>query len=51
VQVGATLHFGTDADPVYFGADASFSAGGSGNTYNQGGFVTFQAGQPIRNNI
>ena len=47
----ATLNIGTDGDPVTFGANASFSAGGSGNTYNQGPDVTFQPGQPSRHNI
>ena len=32
----ATLNVGTDGDPVTFDANASFSAGGSGNTYTQG---------------
>jgi hypothetical protein len=48
---GATLNVGTDGDPVTFGAEASFSAGGTGNTYNQGAFVSFQPGQPTRHNI
>jgi hypothetical protein len=48
---GATLNVGTDGDPVSFGAKASFSAGGTGNTYNQGASVTFQPGQPTRHNI
>jgi hypothetical protein len=47
----ATLNIGTDGDPVTFDADASFSAGGSGNTYAQGANVSFQAGQPRRSNI
>jgi hypothetical protein len=48
---GAKLNIGTDGDPVTFGANASFSAGGTGNTYNQGPFVSFQPGQPTRHNI
>ena len=48
---GTTLNVGTDTDPVTFGGQASFSAGGSGNTYNQGPDVTFKPGQPIRHNI
>jgi hypothetical protein len=48
---GATLNVGTDGDPVTFDAKASFSAGGSGNTYNQGAFVVFQPGQPTRQDI
>ena len=49
---GATLNVdaGTD-EPVTFGGQASFSAGGSGNTYIQGPDVTFKPGQPIRHNI
>jgi hypothetical protein len=48
---GATLNVGTDGDPVSFGADADFSAGGTGNTYNQGPNVSFQPGQPTLHNI
>jgi hypothetical protein len=48
---GAILDIGTDGDPVAFDASASFSAGGSGNTYAQGANVSFQPGQPTRSNI
>ena len=48
---GAMLNIGTDGDPVTFGANASFSAGGSGNTYNPGPNVTFKPGHPGLNNI
>ncbi len=48
---GATLNVGIDGDPVTFDAKASFSADGSGNTYNQGAFVVFQPGQPTRHDI
>ncbi len=48
---GATLNVGTDGDPVTFDGKATFSAGGTGNTYNQGPDVTFQPGQPKRHGI
>jgi len=47
----ATLNIGTDGEPVSFGANASFSAGGSGNTYTVGPFVTFRPHQPTRHGI
>jgi hypothetical protein len=48
---GATLDVGTDGDSVTFDANATFSAAGTGNNYNQGPFVIFQPGQPTRHNI
>jgi hypothetical protein len=47
----ASLDIGTNGDAVTFDANASFSAGGSGNTYAQGANVSFLSGPPRRNNI
>ena len=47
----AVLNIGTDGALVTFDADASFSAGGSGNTYAQGADVSFQPGQPKASNF
>jgi hypothetical protein len=51
---GASLSIGgTDdrSDSVSFDGQANFSAGGSGNIYSVGDKVSFQDGQPNRNNI
>ena len=48
---GATLNVGTSTDPVTFDRKATFSAGGTGNTYNQGPDVTFEDGAPKQHNI
>jgi hypothetical protein len=45
----ATLNVGFDQ--ATFDRKATFSAGGTGNTYNQGSNAVFLPGQPTRHNI